>query len=155
VSAKSVGFHAINDRADVCHRGKIEIHAEQTLILNRDPNVFQQDPLAVNVIVGNDLYEGQLYGHVTITYTNPQQNLNWAHYISAIMDDDSNRLSGNLANIAGRIQAEGQTLEKTTHRPDGPNIAIYILFNAVEDVEFVTAVLNYLVTSRMVVERVV
>jgi hypothetical protein len=60
--------------------------------LNRDHTLFQGDDLAVNILAADGRYEGELFGHVTITYTDSRPNLNWAHYLSALLDGDDTRL---------------------------------------------------------------
>ena len=74
-----VGLHAINNKSDVRLRGKMEIERGHPLILNRDPTLFQGDPNAINVLAVDGEYAGELFGHVTITFTDPTGNLNWAH----------------------------------------------------------------------------
>lgn len=148
-----VGLHDINNRTDVNRRGKIDIQAGHPLILNRDRTLFQGDNLAVNILAADGQYEGELVGHVTITYTDPTRNLNWAHYLSALLDGDNTRLPTQLYGLRERIRMEGETIEKTTHRPDGSQIAVFILFEEGESEEIMVAVENYLRTSGMEIER--
>ena len=153
-NARLVGLHDINNKDDVRQRGNMKIEAGQPLVLNRDPRLFHEhDPHAVNVIAANGNWAGSLFGHVTIAYTDPTRNLNWAHYISALMDGDDSRLPPQLSGLQGKIRVEGETIDMTTHRPDGSKIAVFILFQVDENEELVTAVRDYLEASRMVVTR--
>ena len=131
----------------------MEIEAGHPLILNRDSALFQGDPYAFNVLAADGQYEGELFGHVTIAFTDPTSNLNWAHYLSALLDGDDSRLPPPLHGLQGRIRMEGETINKTTHRPDGSSIAVDILFAEGESEDIIVAVENYLHTSHMEVVR--
>lgn len=69
------------------------------------------------------------------------------------MDGDDSRLPPPLHGLQGRIRMEGETINKTTHRPDGSSIAVDILFAEGESEDIIVAVENYLHTSHMEVVR--
>jgi len=149
-----VGLHDINNRTGVNRRGKMEIDAGHPLILNSDRTLFQWDDWAVNILAADGAYEGELFGHVTIIYTDPRPNLNWAHYLYALLDGDDTRLPAQLGGLHERIRMEGETIEKTTHRPVGPLIVVFILFEEGESEEIMVAVEKYLRTSGMDISNV-
>ena len=154
VDVRLVGLHAINNKDDVAVRGHMELRAGQPLDLNRDPELFQDDDLAVNVIAATGKWAGEQLGHVHTLMGAAVDGKNAAHYISALMDGDDSRLPAGLSGLRGKLQFGGETLEKTTHRPDGSKIAVYILFASGEDSSLVAAVENYLRAARMAVQLV-
>lgn len=149
-----VGLHAINNKVDVRVRGRMELIAGQPLVFNRDPELFQGDEWAVNIIAAAGKWAGDQFVHVHTHMGDAEDGVNAAHYISALMDGEDSRLPAGLAGLRGKVRVEGETMEKTTHRPDGSKIAVYILFASGEDDALVTAVKNYLRTSGMVVRDV-
>ena len=151
---KLVGLHAINNKADVGLRGRMESTAGQPLVFNRDSELFEDDEWAVNVIAATGKWAGDRFGHVHTLMGAAVDGRDAAHYISALMDGDDSRLPSGLSGLRGKVRMAGETMGKTTHRPDGSKIAAYILFASGEDNALMTAVQNYLRTSGMVVRYV-
>ena len=122
------GFYDINIKADVALGGRMEVTSGQQLVFNRDPELFEDDEWAVNVIAATGKWAGDQFGHVHILMGAAVVGKNAAHYISALMDGDDSQLPAGLSGLRGMVRMEGKTMETTTRRPDGTKSAVYIFF---------------------------
>jgi hypothetical protein len=153
VTLQLVGLHAVNNARDVRIRGRIELLPGSPVVFNRDPSLFQLDNLAVNVLAASGRWENGLLGHLATHCTCPIPDMFWGHFVSAIMDGDYSRLPQGLQVPEIRlVRFEGQTKSKTTHRPEGSDLTVFVVFEPGAE-GLVDPVADYLDSAGMSVVR--
>jgi hypothetical protein len=149
VIALMVGLCSLNRKGDP--RGYFDCGPGTRLIVNRDPLLIgRADDAAVNLVAHEGKYEGFCMGHVATIKTPKTKHLLWGHKISALMDDTKTLLPASLAgyNLRELLRFEGECKDKTTHRPEGSEVYIYIS-SASDDASLIDAIVEYLRAAHM------